>query len=223
MAIAAYAFLIGGAPKFAIVLLVIAWLIMSVSIYRHNFFEGKSKPAQVIGHILLPGLLAVVLIVLWFYLRPEISPPRHLTAKQHQYFVYRLKDFRRREMPKEWELRISCTVEAEEACAFAEELAQVFREAGWDVKRVGLSTPMLTTLASSPRGISIMQGQNPLEGNPDLPLGDLNPMARVLYDLLTGAGLKDVRPAWHGVFRNKNGTEFEYPENRVTIMVDLNP
>jgi hypothetical protein len=73
MAIAAYAFLIGGAPKFAIVLLVTAWLMMAVSIYRHNFFEGKSKRVRIIGQTLISGLLVIVLIVLWVSLRSNVT------------------------------------------------------------------------------------------------------------------------------------------------------
>lgn len=75
MAIAAYAFLIGGAPNFAVFLLVVAGLVMAVSIYRHNFFEGRSRRAQFIGETLVSLCVALVLAVLWFTLRPD-PPPR---------------------------------------------------------------------------------------------------------------------------------------------------
>lgn len=71
MALAAYAFLIGGAPKFAIFLLVIAWLVITVSTYRHNFFEDKSRPTQLIGQTLVSLAVAVVLFLLWFILLPK--------------------------------------------------------------------------------------------------------------------------------------------------------
>jgi hypothetical protein len=48
-------------------------------------------------------------------------------------------------------------------------------------------------------------------------------MARVLYDLLIGAGLKDVNPTWIAVYRNADGSDRDYPENRVEIRVELNP
>lgn len=73
MAIAAYAFLIGGAPRFAVFLLVVSWLVMAVSIYRHNFFEGRSGRIQLIGETLVSLCVALALALLWAALRPDPS------------------------------------------------------------------------------------------------------------------------------------------------------
>lgn len=73
MAIAAYGFQLAGAPRLSIVLLIIAWLVISISLYRHNLFEGKSKQKQITGHILIPASLAAVFIVVWVSLQPTTS------------------------------------------------------------------------------------------------------------------------------------------------------
>lgn len=71
MTLAAYAFLLAGAPKFSIILLVLAWLTISVSIFRHNFFDRKSKHLQVIGSASISLCIAILLFLAWIFLRPE--------------------------------------------------------------------------------------------------------------------------------------------------------
>ena len=71
LTIAAYAFLLEGAPTFSVILLMIAWGLIAVAIYRHNFFEGKSRRLQITGNIVIPGLVAVIFAVTWLALRPE--------------------------------------------------------------------------------------------------------------------------------------------------------
>lgn len=79
MVCVAYGFLLADALKFSIALLVIGWLIITVSIYRHNFFESKAKRVRVAGQTLISITLAVILVVLWFALRP--SPPADVTLR----------------------------------------------------------------------------------------------------------------------------------------------
>ena len=73
MALAAYAFLIGGAPRFAVALLVLAWLVVTISIYRHRFFEGKSRAVEALGNAGISAVIAVMFILLWFLLRPSAA------------------------------------------------------------------------------------------------------------------------------------------------------
>lgn len=74
IALAAYAFLMTGAPRFAVFLLIVAWLIISVSIFRHRFFERRTEPAQRVANgitcIAIGGLLAIG----WFLLSPSSEP-----------------------------------------------------------------------------------------------------------------------------------------------------
>jgi hypothetical protein len=71
MALAAYAFLIGGTPKFSIILLIIAWLIILISVFRHNFFERRAKKIQLIGSASISLCIALALVLAWILLRPE--------------------------------------------------------------------------------------------------------------------------------------------------------
>lgn len=70
IAIAGYAF-IGSAPNFASFLLVAAWLVITISIYKHSFFEGNSKPIQKIFVMLISAVVAVVMFGTWLFLQPE--------------------------------------------------------------------------------------------------------------------------------------------------------
>ncbi|MEK6284490.1 MAG: hypothetical protein AABO57_01975 [Acidobacteriota bacterium] len=71
VALAGYAFELGSAPKASVVLLVLAWLMITISVCRHDFFEGKQKPLKLVGNSFLSGLLAAVLAVAWIALRAQ--------------------------------------------------------------------------------------------------------------------------------------------------------
>jgi hypothetical protein len=70
MAIAAYAFLLSGAPWFGLCLLILGWLVISLSVYRHRFFEDRSRLVQVIGNLTVCGSVGLILGVLWGLLVP---------------------------------------------------------------------------------------------------------------------------------------------------------
>jgi len=67
--------LIGGAPRFAIVLLCVAWLMISVSIYKHRFFERRSRRAQILGNVFACSSVAIILVVAWLRLIPSHQSP----------------------------------------------------------------------------------------------------------------------------------------------------
>ena len=72
MILVAYSFILTGAVKFSIVLLVIGFAIISVSIYEH-FFKGNPRVTQIIGLSLISAALAVVFGLIWLSLQPEPS------------------------------------------------------------------------------------------------------------------------------------------------------
>jgi hypothetical protein len=77
MVFVAYGFLLAGALKMSIALLFIGWAIITISIYSHNFFEGRSKRVEVIGQTLISGFLAIALVLIWLSLRPQaIAQPQ---------------------------------------------------------------------------------------------------------------------------------------------------
>lgn len=74
MCLAAFAFLIAGAVKFSIPLLIIAWAVMVYALFKHNFFEGKTAALQIIGNLCLSVAIAGVFIIVWICLQPNIPP-----------------------------------------------------------------------------------------------------------------------------------------------------
>lgn len=74
VALAAYAFLLTGALKFSILLLAVAWIVITISIYRQNFFEGKSHKTQIISNGFISLSIGVGLSLIWLWLQPE--PPQ---------------------------------------------------------------------------------------------------------------------------------------------------
>jgi hypothetical protein len=76
MALAAYAFELGGAPKFSVFLLVAAWLVITISVFRHGFFAKSSNVAKRVYESLISLSVAVVLVVTWILLHPAIVPPQ---------------------------------------------------------------------------------------------------------------------------------------------------
>ncbi len=74
-ALAGYGFLLAGAPGFAIVLLFLSWLVTTVAVYRHGFFEGKTRRVEILGNVTISATLAIVLVVLWLLLVPHSSIP----------------------------------------------------------------------------------------------------------------------------------------------------
>lgn len=86
MALAAYAFEWGKAPPaLCVVLLIDACVIITVAVYRHNFFEGKSRGVRTVSHILVSGCLAVVLILAWIALRLDAA---HINTPMNAIEVY---------------------------------------------------------------------------------------------------------------------------------------
>jgi hypothetical protein len=76
MALVALGFRWGNAPpKFTIALLVLAWLIFSISVYRHRFFEGRKRRWEIAGNVVISLIIAVTLTVLWLLLQPSVSIP----------------------------------------------------------------------------------------------------------------------------------------------------
>ncbi|HXM51497.1 MAG TPA: hypothetical protein VN956_26885 [Pyrinomonadaceae bacterium] len=75
VALASYAFLISNASRFGLLLLVIAWLIISISIYRHRFFANKPRRAQEYWNGLVCTVVGVFLAVTWMALIPRTPRP----------------------------------------------------------------------------------------------------------------------------------------------------
>jgi hypothetical protein len=73
VALAALAFLMAGAPRFAVFLLCLAWLLISLSIYKHRFFEDKSLRIQILGNVLACSAVAVGFVAAWVLLAPSLQ------------------------------------------------------------------------------------------------------------------------------------------------------
>lgn len=78
VALAAYAFEIGGAPRFAVLLLVMAWLVFTISIFRHGFFERSPNGAEFIYQSLISLAIVAVLVITWILLHPITVQPAPL-------------------------------------------------------------------------------------------------------------------------------------------------
>ena len=74
MALASYAFLLTQALKFSIVLLVVAWVVITISIFKHNFFERGIRKIQIIGNSFISLFIGIVLCVTWLWLQPQPNP-----------------------------------------------------------------------------------------------------------------------------------------------------
>jgi hypothetical protein len=66
MAIAAYAFLLGGAPRFGFILLVLSWFVIAISVWRHRFFENRKHENT--WNIIVCSLIGILLFVIWILL-----------------------------------------------------------------------------------------------------------------------------------------------------------
>ena len=86
MILVAYSFLLTGAVKFSIVLLVIGFAIITVSIYEH-FFKGNPRVTQIIGLSLISAALAVVFGLIWLSLQPEPSATSNPLLSLHERFL----------------------------------------------------------------------------------------------------------------------------------------
>jgi hypothetical protein len=74
LALAASAFKWANAPpKLTITMLVIAWLIISISVYRHGFFDRWSRTVEAIGNLIVFLLIAVVFVAVWVVLEPATN------------------------------------------------------------------------------------------------------------------------------------------------------
>ncbi|MDQ3713299.1 MAG: hypothetical protein M3388_13925 [Acidobacteriota bacterium] len=58
------------AITFSFVLLVVGWMMITISIWRHKFFERKSNKAQAFGNISISLPIGVILFGMWILLRP---------------------------------------------------------------------------------------------------------------------------------------------------------
>jgi hypothetical protein len=58
-------------PKLTILLLFIAWLVISISVYRHGFFELRSRFVQVIGNMVISAIIAATFVAAWVILQPS--------------------------------------------------------------------------------------------------------------------------------------------------------
>ncbi|HKR12832.1 MAG TPA: hypothetical protein VJT15_12305 [Pyrinomonadaceae bacterium] len=68
--LAALAFL-GPAPRFAIGLLCLTWVVISLSICRHRFFEHRSMRLQILCNVLICLIVALCLVAAWLFLAPS--------------------------------------------------------------------------------------------------------------------------------------------------------
>lgn len=66
LAIAAYAFLLGGAPRFGFALLVVSWFVIAVSVWRHRFFENRKHENT--WNVVICGLIGILLFWIWILL-----------------------------------------------------------------------------------------------------------------------------------------------------------
>lgn len=74
MALVALGFRWGNAPPwFTVTLLVLAWLIFSISVYKHKFFERWSPFRQLLGNAGVSVVIALILSAAWVGLRPSIQ------------------------------------------------------------------------------------------------------------------------------------------------------
>jgi hypothetical protein len=55
------------------VLILAGWIFIIIAIYQHDFFEGKSKRLQVMGNLLISGIVTAIFVAAWLALRPEPS------------------------------------------------------------------------------------------------------------------------------------------------------
>ena len=60
---------------FSLVCLVIAWLILTVSIYKHRFFERRTKWEQALYNSLASVFVAGLLVLVWAASLPEAMTP----------------------------------------------------------------------------------------------------------------------------------------------------
>jgi len=82
VALAAYAFLLTGALKFSIVLLAASWVVITISIFKHKFFEKKLRKHQVIGNGLISLSIGVIFCLVWVWMQPQAIPVPTVAEQQ---------------------------------------------------------------------------------------------------------------------------------------------
>ncbi len=94
MALAAYAFLLTGALKFSVVLLAASWIVITISIFKHKFFEKKLRKHQIIGNGLISLFIGIVFCFVWIWMQPQPTPtlkaaeqPKPIEQKLFAYLV----------------------------------------------------------------------------------------------------------------------------------------
>ncbi len=84
VALASYAFLLTQALRFSIILLVVAWAVITISIFKHNFFESRKRKTQIIRNSFISLFIGVVLCVIWLWLQPQPNVVTVNTAQPQQ-------------------------------------------------------------------------------------------------------------------------------------------
>lgn len=106
---------------------------------------------------------------------------RHLTAEQQIALIERIKP-----LAKEWTFQVSCAAENPEACAFADEIRNIGREAGFGMWSVAKMFPIGNTPPFV--GVTITQKEH----------GALNPLAQIFFESFTQAKLKQTKAQDNG-------------------------
>jgi|GEM_PF-3941231 len=70
MFLTALGFELSGAPKASIVLLALAWVFMTIAVFRHGFFARKNKRTRLIGTSTISAGMAIIFALSWLSLRP---------------------------------------------------------------------------------------------------------------------------------------------------------
>jgi hypothetical protein len=68
-------FLYNSSQQFSAILIIVGWLMISASIWRHNFFENNSRNKQILGNVLVSLLLGVAISMTYIIIKPQPVPP----------------------------------------------------------------------------------------------------------------------------------------------------
>lgn len=129
--------------------------------------EHKKQPFVWLFVLIFTVGAGIASILSYFSAQPNLNEdqkPRRLAVEQKMQFIKLLKSAKQ---PRE-EIKLGCAAGSEEACVFASQLLNLFREAGWvvqgdQVERVMLSKP-LAGVALFKRGEGKLDPSNPKSG-----------------------------------------------------------
>ena len=153
--LAAYGLEWSGAPKLvSISMLVIAWCLIAIAVYRQNFFEDKPQKVRRVIHAAILLSVAAIFFAVWFPLRPNPSPPRRswlaLTDEQKREFISTLAS--QTEMRER--IRIGCPLGNEEVCVSASAFIDLFKRGHFVVENDRVDR---TTLAKPSDGVLLFK------------------------------------------------------------------